>query len=332
MNKPVNRLGRGLSALIPPARQPGSTADAPAASGDPTSGLVESADRAPSRATPLDHAPAPAHGQVVLVPLDRISPNPLQPRTIFNDDSLRELADSIRSNGVLQPVLVRRASSDTYELVAGERRWRAAQLAGLDAIPAIEREINTRQAFELALVENLQREDLGALERAAAYQHYLDTFGGTTEDLAARLGESRANIANYLRLLKLQPELCFMLGRGELSMGQARALAGVADSERQLALAKLTASRNLSVRQVEALVRRAESVPTADPSADRAAAAAGEQRHLDELARAFSKALGTRVRIRRGRSKNSGTILIPYATIEEFDRIAQQVGAKTFLE
>jgi len=331
MNKPVNRLGRGLSALIPTTKQSEPPAGTPSASALTAAERFESADRSASPARPI-HQHAPAHGQVVLVPLDRITPNPLQPRTTFNEDSLRELADSIRSNGVLQPILVRRTPGDSYELVAGERRWRAAQLAGLETIPAIEREINTRQAFELALVENLQREDLGALERAAAYQHYLDTFGGTIEDLAARLGESRASIANYLRLLKLQPEICFMLGRGELSMGQARALAGVTDTQRQLALAKLTASRNLSVRQVEALVRRSESALTADAGTDRPGAAAGEQRHMDELERAFSKALGTRVRIRRGRSKNSGTIIIPFKTLEEFDRIAQHVGASSFLD
>jgi ParB family chromosome partitioning protein len=216
-------------------------------------------------------------------------------------------------------------------LVAGERRLRAARLAGLDAVPAIVREFSDSESLEVALLENLQREDLGPLERAAAYQQYLETFGGTVEDLAKKMCESRANISNYLRLLKLHPEVCYMLGNGELGMGQARALAGVADSQRQLALAKLAARRNLSVRQVEELVRKAVS-PTetrpSEPDIERSSA----QAHLASVEEALSRELGLRIRIMPGRKKNSGRMVIRYNGLEEFDRIAERLGGRANLD
>ena len=306
MSKPQNRLGKGLSALIP------------------TRPIV-------AAGTALPHPHLPHERAIRDIPLDAIVPNRHQPRATFDEASLKELADSIRSNGVLQPVVVRSAGDGKYELVAGERRWRAARLAGLASVPVIVRELTDQQSFEIALIENLQREDLGPLERAAAYQHYLEIFGGTIEDLAGRLSESRANISNYLRLLKLQPEICYLLGTGELGMGQARAIAGLSDPQHQLGLAKLAVRRNLSVRQVEELVRRHDQFIPPEPSSEERLPS-GERKHLREVEENFSKALGLRVRLAPGRRKNSGRIVISYTSLEEFDRVAERLGAARKLE
>ncbi len=310
MAKMPNRLGRGLSTLIP------------AGSGHAGSGLQPA------------HLELPGHphqsNQIRQIPLSQLHPNPHQPRTSFDQTALRELAESIRASGVLQPILARQVGADVFEIVAGERRWRAASLAGLQTVPVIVRELTAQQSFEMALVENLQREDLGPLERAGAYQHYLESFGGTIEALADRIGESRANISNYLRLLKLRPEICYLLGTGELGMGQARAIAGVEDPERQLALARIAARRNLSVRQVEELVRK----PTASPEADTPVSAevAARRIHLDEVSAALSKGVGLRVKVLPGRRKNSGRIVISFRNLDEFDRIARLLGGDVHLE
>lgn len=302
MSKQSARLGKGLSALI-------------------------SSRAAAREAAAVAPAPLAAESPVRELSVEAIRPNPRQPRQHFDQASLQELADSIRSKGVLQPVVVRALSSDQFEMVAGERRWRASQLADLKTIPAIVRELSDADAFEIALIENLQREDLAPLERASAYQHYLDTFGGSIEGLAQRLAESRANVSNYLRLLKLQPEICYMLGNGSLGMGQARALAGVNDPRRQLALARIAARRNLSVRQVEDLTREAEKSPLETQKAE-SRSADGSQQHLVDVERAFSKSLGLRVRLRPGKRKNSGRIVVQYNNLDEFDLLAQKLGVK----
>jgi ParB family transcriptional regulator, chromosome partitioning protein len=308
MAKNTSRLGKGLSALIP-AR-----------------------DTSTPPAPPSIAVPPPDRNQIRQIPIDGISPNRHQPRTTFDDASLAALAESIRVKGILQPIVVRSTGDHTFELVAGERRWRAARIAGLQTIPAMVREFSDSESFETALIENLQREDLGPLERASAYQHYLDAFGGTIEDLAQRLSESRANVSNYLRLLKLCPEICFMLGSGELSMGHARAIAGITDSKRQIATARLAVRRNLSVRQVEDLARTGEPTPAKDASETEDKSAAAGRRHLAEVEQVLTKTLGLRVRLRPGRRKNSGRVVISYASLEEFDRLAERLGAGAHLE
>lgn len=304
MSRSAPRLARGLRSLIPPGdRSQSPSASAPAAS-------------------------MPDANQVRQIAVEHISPNPRQPRTTIEESALAELAESIRHKGVLQPVLVRATARDRYELVAGERRWRAARLAGLTTVPAIVLHVSDAESLETALVENLQREDLGPLERALAYQHYMETFGGTVDDLATRLGESRSGVANYLRLLKLHPEVCYMLGRKELGMGQARAIAGVIDPQRQLALARLAVRRNLSTRQVEELVRRdvnRDSARRAKEQTDTTQDSAVRHRRIVE--EALSKAIGLPVRIVSGRRKNSGRVIISFATLEDFDRIAERIGA-----
>lgn len=305
MQKPQSRLGRGLQTLVSarpaPAAPPG--VNAVAAADVPSAGLLS-------------------------LPIGSITANPQQPRSTFDDATLQELAESIRANGVLQPVLVRQTGAGQWELVAGERRLRAAKLAGLTEVPAVARELSDAQSFELAIVENVQRQDLHPLERARAYQHYLERFGGTVENLAGRLGESRANVSNYLRILKLQPEIVDMLSVGELAMGQARALAGVDNPQRQLALARLAVRRNLSVRQVEELVKQAaEDAVSRETHVREKDDSDGQRRHFSDIADAFSRCLGVSVTLKSGKRKNSGRIVITYNSLEDFDRIAQKLGA-----
>jgi ParB family chromosome partitioning protein len=312
MSKSAPRLGKGLDALIGKPRTPPKTAtpfrehrhQQAAEPGDPNLSVVRS------------------------LPVDQVIPNPHQPRLALDPQALADLANSIRANGVVQPVVVRPKDDGGYEMVAGERRWRAALQAGLQSIPAIVRPVSDAQALEIALVENLQREDLNPIERARAYEQYLNTFHQSPESLADRIGESRANVANYLRLLGLPDEVQEMVISGALSMGQARAIAGVADPQRALAVARASARRNLSVRQVEKLVRGGnhETEPTRQSRTDRSEA------HLTDLERNLRRSLGVRVRLLSGRKKNSGRIVIRYDSLEEFDRIAKRLFGSTSLE
>lgn len=309
MSKSPPRLGKGLSALVNPR------AAAPVQRSSPPG------------ATEHDPASRSDGPPIRLLRLEQIRPNPHQPRTTIDKITLEQLAASIRSSGLLQPILVRSIADDQFELIAGERRWRAAQLADLETIPAIVRDVTEAQSFELALIENLQREDLGPLERANGYQQLIDTSGVTIDDLAARLGESRANISNYIRLLKLGEEIRRMICAGELGMGQARAIAGISNPQRQLAIARLAARRNLSVRQVEALAKEQHDT---DATAPRQRAVSDA--HLAEVEQSFSKALGLGVRLLPGKKKNSGRVVIRYNSLEEFDRIAEKIGGQTHLE
>jgi ParB family chromosome partitioning protein len=302
MAKPPSRLGRGLSALIPP--RPATLAAPP---------------------TPASVAESAA-GAIRSIATDRIRPNPRQPRSRFSETALEELTQSIRNNGVLQPIIVRPADDGIFELIAGERRWRAAKRAGIESVPALVRPATDVESLELALVENLQREDLGPLERATGYQQYIDAFDVTVEQLAMRIAESRANVANYIRLLKLPQELQDMVSNGELAMGQARAIAGITDPQRQLAVARLAARRNLSARQVEALARNDTPQTLPPPPIDSA------KRHFAHVEESLSKALGLPVQLLPGKKKNSGRVIITYRSLEDFDRIAEKLGGDTHLE
>ncbi len=310
MSKSTPRLGKGLSALI------GSRTTAAAAGDLPSTAITGGP---PQAAQPGE--------RLAQIPIDELEPNPYQPRSRFDENSLAELAASVRQSGLLQPVLVRRGEGGRFQIVAGERRWRAARLAGLEAVPAIVREVGDAEALELALIENLQREDLDPLERAAAYQQLVDKAGLTIEQVAQRLGQSRANVSNYLRLLKLGDEIREMISAGQLGMGQARALVGVSNPQRQLAIARMAVRRNLSVRQVEELARRAEQPAASEPQP-----VSPVKKHLAELEERLSKAVGLPVRLQPGRKKNSGRIVIRYNSLEEFDRIAEMLGADSRLE
>lgn len=302
MSKKSQRLGKGLSTLMAPREQ---------RTGKTTSMQPVEAD------------------EVRQIPLPQIRRNPRQPRTTFSDESIAGLAASIRASGVLQPVLVRALPSGEYELVAGERRWRAAKLAGLDTVAAIVRSVSDADAVKMALTENLQREDLNVLERAAAYQDYIDTFHVSADELGQRLGESRANIANYLRLLSLPDEIKNLISGGQLGMGHARAIAGIVDPQRQLAIARLAVRRNLAVRQVEELARN-EVAGRAQMSRETGGEA--EAGHVSEVEQALSRALGLKVKLQPGRKRNAGRIVITYRNLEEFDRIAEKIGGGSVVE
>jgi len=277
-------LGKGLEALLPEATL--------------TSGSVER-----------------------LIATDQIRPSRLQPRHGIDEDGLAELAESIRQKGVIQPLLVRRVE-DGFELIAGERRWRAAQKAGLDRVAAIVREATDAESFELALIENLQREDLSPLEEAGAYRRMIDDFGLTQEEVAARIGRSRATVANTLRLLGLPREIKDMIAAGKISMGHARALLAAVPASRQIALAKDVVDRGLSVRETERLA--------AAPSYKRRRKVVALDVHVRALEEELCGLLGTRVRlIRRG---EGGAIEIQYHSPEALERLLGFLRGRDFRE
>jgi len=249
-----------------------------------------------------------------------ISPNPYQARTVWNEQDLAELAASIKANGVLQPVLVRPFQGG-YQLIAGERRFRAAQMAGLATLPALVREVADEQLFEWSLVENIHRRDLNAIERARAYQRYLAAFSLTQAQAAGRLGEDRSVIANYLRLLDLPEEIRQMVVDGRLTMGHARAILSVPSDELRRRLANRALAGRLSVREVERLVRKhLEEEPASKPRARM------KPPHIVDLEDKLCRHLGTRVAIETRRNGQRGRISIEFDSLDEFDRITEALG------
>lgn len=243
----------------------------------------------------IPRAPLPAG--VRDVPVETIRPNPWQPRTTFDPTELEELAQSIREHGVLQPVLVSQQPDGSYQLIAGERRWRAVQLAGLGTVPALVKEVSSQASLELALVENIQRRDLNALEEAYAYRQLLDDHGLTQEALAQRIGKSRVAVTNTLRLLQLPEEVRQALAEGSVTEGHARAILTAEPGFRLKLLARVLAD-GLSVRETEALARRVDAapdLPEATPPNP------GRDADVERLEEAFRQALGTRVRVIRTR-------------------------------
>lgn len=249
-----------------------------------------------------------------------ISPNPYQARTVWNDQDMAELTASVKANGVLQPILVR-PFQGSYQLIAGERRFRAAQMAGLAKVPALVRQVTDEQLFEWSLVENIHRRDLNAIERARAYQRYLGAFSLTQAEAAERLGEDRSVLANYLRLLDLPDEIRQMLVDGRLTMGHARAILSLPTDELRRKLANRALAGRLSVREVERLVRKhLEEEPGASPKV-RAKAA-----HIVDLEDKLCRHLGTRVSIETKRNGQKGRIAIDFESLDEFDRITEALG------
>jgi ParB family chromosome partitioning protein len=261
---------------------------------------------------------APAGGGTVDIAIDRIRHNPRQPRQRMADDALATLAASIRAHGVIQPILVTE-TLDGYQLVAGERRVRAARMAGLERIPAVVRQLADREQLELALVENLQREDLDPIEAARAYRQLIDEFDFSQEDLAARVGRARSTVANTLRLLDLHPDVQGALADGTLSEGHARAIGGL-PLEAQPRLLEPIAERDLSVRQTEELVRRIRE-PRADRHPDGEAAGPGTapDPELERIEEDLRRALGTKVSL--ARSRRGGRIVIEYYGDDELSRL-----------
>jgi ParB family transcriptional regulator, chromosome partitioning protein len=267
-------LGRGLTALIPQRQQP--------------SGSIE-------------------------IPLDRIEPNPRQPRQRFSPDDLEALAASIREHGVLQPVLVTE-TLDGYQLVAGERRFRAARLAGLERIPAVVRQLADQDQLEVALVENLQRADLGPIEEATAYRSLIDEFGLTHDEVARRIGRAKSTITNTLRLLDLDPRVQDALTEGRISEGHARAIAGL-PIEQQAPVAATVIDQGLSVRQAEELVRRLREPRNVPPTSQPRSLDPDLERVEDDLRRR----LGTKVTL--ARSRKGGRIIIEFYSDEELAQL-----------
>ncbi|MBN1510067.1 MAG: ParB/RepB/Spo0J family partition protein [Sedimentisphaerales bacterium] len=252
--------------------------------------------------------------------LDQISPNPYQARTVWHEQDLVELADSIKANGVIQPIIVRPFQGG-YQLIAGERRFRAAQMAGLNRIPAIVRQVTDEQLFEWSLVENIHRRDLNPIERAKAYQRYLGAFALTQAEASQRLGEDRSVIANHLRLLDLPEDLRQMLVDGQISTGHARAILSLPSDELRRKLANRAMAGRLSVREVERLVRKYVSQEGKEPPAARAKPA-----HIADLEDKLCRHLGTRVHIETRRHGQRGRILIDFDSLDEFDRITEVLG------
>jgi ParB family transcriptional regulator, chromosome partitioning protein len=276
-------LGRGLSALIP---------DAPA---------------------------SPAQERSLDVDIDLLRPNKFQPRTQMDDGRIEELARSIRSNGVIQPIVVRKSESG-YEIVAGERRWRASQRAGLLKVPVVVRDIPDERLLAAALIENIQREDLNPIEEAHAYRRLSDEFGLTQEQIAESVGKDRSSVANYVRLLRLPPEVRDHVGGGTLSMGHARALLSLPDAESQLRAGREIVQKGLSVRDTEALVKRAVTPAAEKPEVPKDV-------HTRAAEDRLRFALGTRVRI--ARKGKGGRIEIDFSDENELQRIYEQLTDKT---
>ncbi|HSL59388.1 MAG TPA: ParB/RepB/Spo0J family partition protein [Acidimicrobiales bacterium] len=263
----------------------------------------------------------PATGGLREIPIDQIVPNRYQPRDQFEEEALVALTASVRELGVLQPVLVRASGDDQFELIAGERRWRAAKRAGLGSIPAVVREVDDALSLEQALVENLHRADLNAIEEAAAYQQLIDEFGLTQEQVAARVGRSRSAVANTLRLFQLPPSIQRLIIEGHLSAGHARALLGTPDRAFQEALARRAAGGGMTVRDVEEAVRDhlgehdEEPTPPPAPPGGRRLRPPG----LLELEELLSEHLDTRVRVSMGAKR--GKVVVEFATLEDLERI-----------
>ncbi len=247
--------------------------------------------------------------------MDKIKPNPLQPRLKFNQESIEELANSIRESGVLQPVIVV-PDGERYRIIVGERRWRAAQKVGLKKIPALIRSLPNVQQLETSLAENLQREDLNPLEVALAYQKMTQELNYTQQEIADKVGKNRASVANYLRLLKLPKEIQDNLAEDKITMGHARALTALEDPKLQISLSRQVIQNQLSVRDVERLIQRIKKAPegrkSSPPNPD-----------LMALQEEFTKLLGTKISI--SGNQNRGVIRIHYFTLDELNRIYEKI-------
>lgn len=313
MNAPKRGLGRGLNALI---RNPAPAETPPAATGEAAKGGAAAAAAAKDRG-------------VQRVPLTQITPSPWQPRRTFTPDALEELAASVKERGVLQPLLVRRVGAK-YELIAGERRWRASQAAGLTDAPVIVMEAADEDALELAVIENVQREDLNVVEEAEAYRALAETFSLTQDQIAERTGKARASVANTMRLLNLAAPVRQMLAEKRLSPGHGKVLLGVADEDKQRLLALQTVKEGLSVRDLERLLARTSKGPGVKSGPGGTPLPDSHMGHLSDL---LHRHFGTSVRLVPARKKTDGTpvkgrIEVDFYSHEDLDRILGLIGLK----
>ncbi|WP_326561859.1 ParB/RepB/Spo0J family partition protein [Micromonospora sp. NBC_01796] len=334
-NRPRGGLGRGLGALIPTSPLPASGV----ATAEDVPNRIEAADQIPDERefgdAPEPFEPERANGSgpelapvpgahFAEIPVGSIVPNPKQPRQVFDEEALEELKTSIQEVGFLQPIVVRRLDGEQYELVMGERRWRAAQAVGREVIPAIVRDTRDDAMLRDALLENIHRANLNPLEEAAAYQQLLEEFGATHEELARRIGRSRPQISNTIRLLNLPAQVQRRVAAGVLSAGHARALLGLDESEAQEALALRVVAEGLSVRTTEELVQLAISEGAATKSTPATRRAKPHAPALTDLADRLSDRFDTRVKVDIGRSK--GKITIEFASVDDLERIVGIIG------
>jgi ParB family chromosome partitioning protein len=295
-------LGRGLGALMGSPLPP----PAPGPAAPPAPAAVDSRER------------------VLRVPLNKVRPSLLQPRKQFSEESLRELADSIREQGIVQPLIVR-PRGDTFELIAGERRWRAAQLLNLPEVPIITREADDRAVLELALIENLQRENLNAIEEAQGYSQLAEQFQLTQEEISAKVGRSRAVVANALRLLKLPSSVQDFVRRGQLSVGHAKVILGLEDEKSQRGAAERVVHESLNVRQTEGLVAKLQARGQKEPSTPlKTTAAPTGDPHVADLEGRLRELFATKVKLNYAQGK--GSLEISFFSNEELERILQILG------
>lgn len=261
-------------------------------------------------------------GGVVTLRLSQIEPNRDQPRKIFSEEALNELADSIREHGVLQPLLVRPLPGGSYQLVAGERRWRASRMAGLQEVPVVIREMDEEQAMEIALIENLQREDLNAIEEATGYKQLMERYGMTQEQVAKRVGKSRPAIANALRLLNLPQKVMDMVGEGKVSPGHARALLAFDDQDRIVEIAQKVKTGKYSVRDIERMAKNQDEKKEKAAKAPEEPAWGGKSAFLTEMEIAMSMEMGRKVRIIP--NGEGGTLQIQFWDEEDLKSLAEK--------
>jgi len=300
------RLGRGLSSLI-------------SVSELPVQADVQAPFERATEPTPIavSTTPPAADGQPLMVPVDLIRPNPHQPRRTVNEVAIGELAASMKTSGIIQPLVLRKVA-DGFELIAGERRLLAAKRAGLAEVPAIIRDVDSFTQAQMALVENIQREDLNPIDRALGYRTLIEQLGLTQAELAGRMGEDRSSVANYLRLLDLAEPVRNMVQDGRLSMGHAKILAGVPDILEQQRLADIVIAQSLAVRNLERLLLERQ-VPTP------ARKVSGSSAHLQDLEKSLSRQLGMRIQV-RSTSKGKGRLVIHYGSLDQFDELLAKLG------
>lgn len=324
-SKAKPRLGRGLSSLISVSELPvekeihdssatGSTGSSPFHADRPGSAANGEASSPPAPALPV------LDGTPLMIPIDNIGPNPHQPRKTIKESAIAELALSLKSSGIIQPIIVRRVE-DRFELIAGERRWLAAKLAGFSEVPAVVRDVDAFAQAQMALVENIQREDLNAIERAQGYRVLMQQLGLTQAELANRMGEDRSSIANYLRLLDLAEPVRRMVQDGRLSMGHAKLLAGMEDILEQQKLAETVVAQNLSVRNLERLLET-----RGQPQIEKKGS--GSAAHLADLEKSLTRQLGLRVQLRSS-TKGKGRLILHYGSLDQFDELMQKLGVNS---
>jgi len=294
MSTKRNALGKGLSALLDNAETDITTKHESGASFPP--------------------------GNVSSIPLRQIETNPFQPRTDFDDQALQELSASIKEQGIIQPITVRKLGYDKYQIISGERRFRASKLAGLESIPAYVRVANDQSMLEMALVENLQRNDLNAVEIGISFKRLIDECNLTQEELSDRIGMNRSTVTNYIRLLKLPPEIQLAVRDNTLSMGHARAILGVNDVTKQLLLFKLIVEKKLSVREVEELARETGN----NSSKKKGTTSSGNKLSFEyeKIQNVLSSHFGTKIHLKRN-AKGNGSIVIPYENDADLNRILE---------